>query len=124
MQKKYNTEQAASRFLLDGWLAHFCCTNSPAQEPTKACSYAFHSMIVVVIRIQMERRINSFIPIERLKLFRILPDTPQNRVSGFALLIPQRRVHTIRPTLWLTGEDVLLHAGKPEEAGHAAYAGK
>ena len=30
----------------------------------------------------------------------------------------------IRPTLWLMGKDVLLHAGKPEGAGYAAHSRK
>lgn len=42
----------------------------------------------------------------------------------FALLISQKKVHTIRPALWLIGKDVLLHVGKPEGTGHAVHSGK
>lgn len=48
----------------------------------------------------------------------------QDRILGFALLISQREIYAVRLVLWLIGEDVLLHAGKPEGAGYAAHPGK
>ena len=77
-------------------------------------------MIVVITWIQLEHCVNSLGLIECLNLFRVLPDIPQDRVSSFALLISKRKVHTVRPTLWLVRKDVLLHTGKPERAGHTA----
>lgn len=62
--------------------------------------------------------------IEGLDLLRILPDAPQDWVPGLALLVPQGEVDAVRPALGLIGEEVLLHAGKPEGAGHAAHPGK
>ena len=81
-------------------------------------------MVVVIARIQLEYRINPLALIECLSFFRIQPDAPQNWVSGFALLVPQREIYAVRPTLWLVRKDVLLHAGIPEGAGHAPYMGK
>ena len=81
-------------------------------------------MVVVVPRVQLKHRVDPLGLIEYLNLFCVLPDIPQNRIPGLALLISQGKVHTVRPTLWLVGEDVLLHAGKPEGAGHAPYTGK
>lgn len=48
------------------------------------------------------------------------------RRPGFRvlLLISQGKIDAVCPALWRVGEDILLHAGKPERAGHAAYAGK
>ena len=92
--------------------------------PTKACSCALHRMIVMVPRVQLKHCVDSLALIERLNLFRILPDAPQNWVSGFALLVTQREIYAVRPMLWLVGKDVLLHTGKPEGAGHASYTGK
>ena len=94
--------------------------NSPAQEPTKACGGAFHSMIVVVTRIQLEYRINPLALVKSMNLFCVLPDTSQKWVSSFALLVTQGKIHTIGTSLWLMGEDVLLHSWKPERARHAA----
>ena len=93
--------------------------NSPAQEPTKACSCALHSMIVVITWIQLEHCVNSLGLIEGLNLFRVLPDISQKWVSGFILLVTQRKVHVVRQTLWLMGENVLLYSGKPERTGYA-----
>ena len=98
--------------------------NSPAQEPTKACSCALYSMIVVIAWIQLEYRINSLALVESINLFCVLPDTSQKRVSSFVLLVTQRKVHVVRQTLWLKGEDVLLYSRKPERIGRAPYTGK
>ena len=98
--------------------------NSPAQEPTKTCSCALRSMVVVVPRVQPKHRVDPFVLEEGLDLFRVLTDASQDRVPGLALLISQRKVHTVRPMLWFMGEDILFHTWKPERAGHAAYTGK
>ena len=97
---------------------------SPAQEPTKACSCALHRMIVVVTRIQLEYRINPLALVESMNLFCVLPDTSQKWGSSFVLLVTQGKVHVVRQTLRLMGEDVLLYSGKPERTGHAPYTGK
>ena len=94
---------------------------SPAQEPTKASSCAFYSMVIVITWILMEHCVNALTLIKSTNLFRALSDISQNRVAGFALLIAQRKVHAVRPTLRFVGEDVVLHSGKPERAGHAAH---
>lgn len=83
--------------------------NSPAQEPTKACSGAIHSMIVVVPRVQLKDRVDPFVLEEGLDIFRVLADASQDRVPGLALLISQRKVHAVRPMLWFMGEDILFH---------------
>ena len=72
----------------------------------------------------MKHRIDSLALIEGLELFRILPNAAQNRVSSFALLISQRKVHTIWTPLRFMGEDILFHTRKPERAGHTSYTGK
>ena len=97
---------------------------SPAQEPAKASGGALHRMVVVISGVQLKHRVDSLGLIEGLNLFRILPDAPQNWVSGFALLVPQGEIYAVGPTLWLVKKDVLLHAGIPEGAGHAPYMGK
>ena len=97
---------------------------SPAQEPTKACNCALHRIIVVVTRIQLEYRINPLALVESMYLFCVLPDTSQKWVSSFVLLVAQRKVHVVRQTLWLMGEDVLLYSRKPERIGRAPYTEK
>ena len=92
---------------------------SPAQEPTKACSCTLYSMVVVIARIQLEYRINPLALVKSMNLFCVLPDTSQKWVSSFVLLVAQRKVHVVRQTLWLMGENVLFHAGKPKRARHA-----
>lgn len=72
----------------------------------------------------MKHRINPFALVESMNLFCVLSDTSQNRVSSFALLVTQGKVHTIWTSLWLMGEDVLLHSRKPKRAGDAAYTRK
>ena len=81
-------------------------------------------MIVVIARIQLEYRINPLALVEIMNLFCVLPDISQKWVSSFILLVTQRKVHVVRQTLWLMGENVLLYSGKPERTGHAAYTGK
>ena len=81
-------------------------------------------MIVVITWIQLEHCVNSLGLIECLNLFRVLSDIPQDWVPGLALLISQRKVHTIWPLFRFMGEDILFHAWKPERAGYAAYTGK
>ena len=98
--------------------------NSPAQEPTKACSSALCCMVVVVPRVQLKHRVDPLGLIECLNLFCVLPDIPQDLVSRFALLVTQGKVHTIWPPLRFMGEDILFHTGKPEGTGHAAHPGK
>ena len=98
--------------------------NSPAQEPTKACSSALCCMVVVVPRVQLKHRVDPLGLIEYLNLFCVLPDIPQDLVSRFALLVTQGKVHTIWPPLRFMGEDILFHTGKPEGTGHAAHPGK
>ena len=61
--------------------------NSPAQEPTKACSCALYRMIVVITRIQLKHRIDPLTLAESINLFCVLSDASQNRVSSFALLL-------------------------------------
>ena len=61
--------------------------NSPAQEPTKACSCAFHSLVIVIAWIQLERCVNALATIEVVNLLCVLSNTLQNRVSGFAFLV-------------------------------------
>ena len=73
--------------------------NSPAQEPTKACSSALCCMVVVVPRVQLKHRVDPLGLIECLNLFCVLPDIPQDLVSRFALLVTQGKVHTIWPPL-------------------------
>ena len=94
---------------------------SPTQEPTETCNCAFHSMVVVVTRIYLKHRVDPLALIEGLDLLCVLPDTPQNRIPGLALLVSQGEVHAVRPTLWLIGEDIVLHSGKPERARHTAH---
>ena len=96
----------------------------PAQYPGDTGSGTLHALDKVVAWIQLEYRVDLLALVIRRYLLGILLNRAQNRVFGFALLIPQRKVHMIRPTLWLMGKDVLLHAGKPEGAGHAAHPGK
>ena len=98
--------------------------NSPAQEPTKACSCTLRSTIVVIAQIQLEYRINPLALIESMNLFCVLPDISQKWVSSFILFVTQRKVHVVRQTLWLMGENVLLYSRKPERTGHAPYTGK
>ena len=62
-------------------------TISPVQEPTKACSCAFHSLVIVIARIQLEHGVNALALIEGVNLLCVLSDTSQNRVSGFAFLV-------------------------------------
>lgn len=97
---------------------------SPAQEPAKASGGALRSMVVVATRILLKHRVDPLALIEGLNLLRILPDAPQDWVPGLALLVPQGEVDAVRPAFGLMGEEVLLHAGKPEGAGHATYTGK
>lgn len=49
---------------------------SPAQEPTKACSCAFHSLVIVIAWIQLKHCVDPLALIEGLDLLCILPDTP------------------------------------------------
>ena len=81
-------------------------------------------MVVVVTRVQLKHRVDPPGLIESLDLFRILPNVSQDRGLAFALFVSKRKVHIVRQTLWLVEEDVLLHFGKPERAGYAAYTGK
>ena len=60
---------------------------SPAQEPTKACSCTFYSLVIVIAWIQLEHCVNALALIEGVNLLCVLPDTLQNRVSGFAFLV-------------------------------------
>ena len=96
----------------------------PAQHPDNTGSGAFHALDKVVARVQLEHRVDPFALVISAYLFGVLLNRAQDRILGFALLIPQRKVHTIWPTLWLMGKDVLLHTRKPEGAGHAAHPGK
>lgn len=99
-------------------------SNSPAQEPTKACSCAFHSLVIVIAWIQLERCVNALASIEGVNFLCVLSNISQNRVSSFTLFVPQGEIHAVRPEIWLMGEDILLHSRKPERAGHAAHTGK
>ena len=94
--------------------------NSPAQEPTKACSCALRRMVVVISGVQLKHCVDPLALIECLNLFCVLPDTSQKWVTGLALLVSQGEVHAVRQTLWLMGENVLFHAGKPKRARHTA----
>ena len=76
-------------------------------------------MIVVITWIQLEHCVNSLGLIEGPNLFRVLPDISQKWASSFILLVTQRKVHVVRQTLWLMGENVLLYSGKPERTGYA-----
>ena len=96
----------------------------PAQRPDNTDSSAFHALDKVVAWVQLEHRVDSHVLVIRTYLLGILQNCAQDRILGFALLITQRKVHTIRPTLWLVGEDLLFYTGKPEGAGHAAHPGK
>lgn len=96
----------------------------PAQHPDNTGSGALHALDKVVARAQLEHRVNPFTLVISAYLLGVLLNCAQNRIPGFALLIPRRKVHTIWPTLWLMGKDVLLHTRKPEGAGHAAHPGK
>ena len=78
----------------------------------------------MVARIHLKHCVDPLALIEGMNLLRILPDAPQDRVPGLTLLVPQGEVDAVRPALGLMGEEVLLHAGKPEGAGHAAHPGK
>ena len=108
------------------------CTEEPpvwqgrlsAQQPGDTGGGALRRVVVVVARVQLEYRVDPLVLIERLDLLRVLPDAPQDRVPGLALLVPQGEVDAVRPALGLMGEEVLPHAGKPEGAGHAAHPGK
>ena len=60
---------------------------SPAQEPTKACSCAFYSLVIVIAWIQLEHCVNALATIEVVNLLCVLSNTLQNRVSGFAFLV-------------------------------------
>ena len=84
----------------------------------------FRSVVMIIYWIQLDHCVDPPCLIEHLELFRVLLDTLKNRVPGLALHISQRKVHAIWPTLWLMGEDVPLHSGKPEKSKHAAYTGK
>ena len=81
-------------------------------------------MVVVISGIQLKHCVDSLDLIEGLNFFRILPDAPQNWVSGLAFLVPQGEIYAVGPMLWLVRKDVLFHAGIPEGAGHAPYMGK
>ena len=72
----------------------------------------------------MKHCVDPLALIEGLDIFRVLPNAAQDRVSGLALLVSQGEIYAVRPTLRLMGEDVLLHAGIPEGAGHAAHTGE
>ena len=76
-------------------------------------------MIVVISGVQLKHCVDPFVLEEGLDLFRVLADASQDRVPGLALFISQRKVHVVRQTLWLMGENVLLYSGKPERTGYA-----
>ena len=115
-----------------GCLPSCChCTEEPpiwqglsAQQPDDAGGGALRRVVVVVARVQLKHRVDPLGLIERLDLLRILPDIPQDRVPGLALFVSQGEVDAVWLALGLVGKDVLLHAGKPEGAGHAAHPGK
>ena len=92
--------------------------------PTKACSCALHSSVIVIAWIQLEHCVNSLGLIEGLNLFHVLPDVPQNRVPGLTLLVSQGKVHVVRPTLWLVRKNVLLYSGKARENRTGCLHGK
>ena len=81
-------------------------------------------MVVVVARIQLKYCVDPLVLIEGLDLLRVLSDAPQDGVPSLALLVSKGEVDAVRLALGLVGEDVLLHAGEPERAGHAAHPGK
>lgn len=60
---------------------------SPAQEPTKACSCAFYSLVIVIAWIQLKHGVNALATIEGVNLLCVLSNTSQNRVSDFAFLV-------------------------------------
>ena len=95
-----------------------------AQYPSNTGSSALNTLDKVVARVQLEHRVDPFALVISAYLLGVRLNCAQDRILGFALLISQRKVHTIRQVLWLVGEDVLLHTGKPEGAGHAAHPGK
>ena len=101
-----------------------CDGNSAVQEPTKACTGALHALEKVVARIQMEHRVDPPAMVISAYLLGVRLNRAQDRILGFALLISQREIYAVRLVLWLMGEDVLLHSGKPKGAGHTAHPGK
>ena len=66
-------------------------------------------MVVVVPRVQLKHRVNPFVLEEGLDSLRVLTDASQDRVPDLALLISQRKVHTIWPLFRFMGEDILVH---------------
>lgn len=101
-----------------------CDGNSAVQEPTKAGSGALHALDKVVAGVQLEHRVDPPALVISAYLLGVRLNRAQDRILGFALLISQREIYAVRLVLWLMGEDVLLHSGKPEGAGHAAHPGK
>ena len=99
---------------------NFCCSSSSPKQPGNAGCGALYRMVVVVAWIQLKYCVDPLALIEGLDLLRVLSDTSQNRIAGFALLVPQGKIHTLRPALWFMGDDILFHAGKPKRAGYAA----
>ena len=93
----------------------------PTQEPTKAGNCTFYSLVIVIAWIQLEHCVNALASIEGVNLLCVLPNTSQNRVSSFVLLVTQGEIHAVQPALWFVGEDVLLHSRKPERTGYAAH---
>lgn len=96
----------------------------PAQKPGNASGSALCRVIVVVAWVYLKHCVDPLILIERPDLLRVLPDISQDRVPGLVLLVPKGEVDAVRLAFGLMGEDVLLHARKPERTGHAAYTGK
>ena len=57
------------------------------QEPTRACSCAFYSLVIVIAWIQLEHCVNALALIEGVNLLCILSNISQNRVSSFAFFV-------------------------------------
>lgn len=79
-------------------------------------------MVIVIALVQVKHGVDPLALIEGQDLFCVLPDSSQERVSSFALLVSQGEVHTVRQALRFMGENVLLYPGEPERAGYAACA--
>ena len=95
-----------------------------AQQPLNACHRPLDSLDKVVAGIQLEHRVDAFALVKSPDLLCIFLNCFQDWIACLSLLVPQREIYAVRPTLWLVRKDVLLHTGKPEGAGHASYTGK
>ena len=79
----------------------FLRSDLSVQNPRNPRCGTLCGVFVVIAWIQLEYGMDAMALIKGFDFLGVLPDTFQKSIPGMALPIPQRKIHIIRPSLYL-----------------------